>query len=60
MPLEIAARWQMPPWKVAGGSKVLWYARTEAVRHYQMQKSKEDVRNAELRRQEAEARRGRR
>jgi len=30
--LDAAHEWGIPPWKIEGGSKVLWYARFEALR----------------------------
>ena len=37
--MEIAARWFTQPWRIAGGSRLLWYARAEAVREAEIKRS---------------------
>lgn len=44
--MEAARQWFTQPWKVAGGTKTLWYARFEAVREAevkQMHKHKAEM-----------------
>lgn len=36
--MEAAQEWYTQPWRVAGGTKTLWYARFEAVREAKIKK----------------------
>ena len=31
--IDVARQWGVPPYKVTGGTKTLWFARMEAIRH---------------------------
>ena len=47
--MEAARQWFTQPWKMAGGTKLLWYARFEAVREAEvkyMHKRKSDTKAA--------------
>lgn len=48
--MEAAQEWNMPPWKVAGGSKTLWFARYEVVREMKIKRADKLRRDAEARR----------
>lgn len=37
--MDAAAEWHTQPWKVAGGTKTVWFARYEAVRDARRKKA---------------------
>ena len=46
MPIEIAKEWNTYPWKLVGGSRLLWYVRFEVLRGARMKmvaKQKRDM-----------------
>lgn len=47
--IETAARWYLPPWKVAGGTKTLWYARQDVLRELEIKLAEKQKR--EMKRQ---------
>jgi len=46
--LEIASRWHSSPYKVFGGSKLLWYAREMAVRKCEIKKNEKIERERKI------------
>lgn len=36
--IEAARQWFTQPWKIAGGTKTLWYARFEAIREAEVKR----------------------
>jgi len=47
--MDAAAKWGMPPWKLVGGSKLLWFVRFEAVREMEGRRADKIKRDMESR-----------
>lgn len=45
--MEAAEKWHTQPWKVGGGSKLLWFARFEAVRAMEIKRNQKQAREYE-------------
>lgn len=48
--MEAAEKWCVPPYKIAGGSKLLWFARFHAVREMEYKRAENTRRKRELER----------
>ena len=47
--MEAADKWHVPPFKIFGGSKVLWFARFTALRNAEVEREKKLERERKLR-----------
>jgi hypothetical protein len=45
--MDAAARWNLPPWKVGGGSKLLWFVRFREVRDAEIRRADKIKRDLE-------------
>ena len=46
--MEAAEKWGVPPYKVAGGSKLLWFVRFQEVRKYEIKRQEKSERERKL------------